>query len=129
MTGVAGSVDTRPGAFVLEDDLSNGRVEIAIPVCGARPNHNGRLKERWFSDCFDVQVSLQWKANGEITSVSGAADYPVDDCIVHTETGYDRRVASASGTILVGSLNVAAGASVSSAISTSKHTTTATCPG
>jgi hypothetical protein len=100
-----------------------------IPVCGAKPNHNGRLKQqRSFNDCFDVHVSLEWTGTGDLYSFSGEDDYPAGTCVIHTTSGYQYRRASANGTVLVGGTNLAAGNSVSSAMSSYTGTTTATCP-
>jgi hypothetical protein len=128
MIDVAGSVDTQFGTFNLNDDLTSGHIEIVIPVCGAKPGQDGRLKQRSFNECFDVQVSLEWTGAGELYSSSGEDDYPAGDCIIHTTSGYRRRTASATGTILVGNTNITASNSVSSAMSTYTGTTTATCP-
>jgi len=128
MIDVAGSVETQPGAFNLKGDLTGGQIDIVIPVCGAKPSHDGRLKQRSFNDCFDVQVSLEWMGAGELYSASGEDDYPAGSCIIHTTSGFQRRTASATGTILVGDSNLAAHNSVSAAMSSYTSTTTATCP-
>jgi hypothetical protein len=128
MIDVAGSVETEPGAFDLEDGLSGGQIEIVIPVCGAKPSHNGLLKPGSFDNCFDVQVSLVWTGAGELTSSSGQDDYPAGGCIIHTTSAYQRRTASSTGMVLIGGTNLAAGDSVASAMSTYTGTTTATCP-
>jgi hypothetical protein len=128
MIDVAGSVDTQTSAFGLRDDLAGGKIDIVIPVCGAKPGHDGRLKQRSFNDCFDVHVSLEWTGAGELYSFGGEDDYPAGSCIIHTTSGYQRRPASATGTIEVGGRNLAAGNSVSSAISSYSGTTTSTCP-
>jgi hypothetical protein len=128
MINVAGSVDIQTGAFALRDDVAGGTIDVVIPVCGAKPGHDGRLKQRSFNDCFDVQVSLAWTGTGDVYSFSGEDDYPGGSCIIHTTSGYQRRTASASGTVLVGDANLAASNSVSSAMSSYTGTTTATCP-
>jgi hypothetical protein len=129
MIDVGGSVETRTGAFGLRDDVAGGTIDITIPVCGAKPGHDGRLKQqRSFNDCFDVQVSLEWTGTGDLTSFSGEDDLPVGDCIIHSTSGYQYRRASANGTVLVGGTNLAASNSVSSAMSSYTGTTTATCP-
>ena len=46
MIDVAGSVDTRTGAFGLRNDLASGKIDVVIPVCGAKPGHDARLKQR-----------------------------------------------------------------------------------
>ena len=128
MISVAGSVDTRTGAFGLRDDVAGGTIDIIIPVCGAKPNHNGRLKQgSSFNDCFDVQVSLEWTGTGDPYSFGGEDDYPAGSCTIHTTSGYQYRRASATGTVLMGGTNLAASNSVSSAISSYTGTTTATC--
>ena len=118
MIDVGGSVETRTGAFGLRDDLEGGTIDITIPVCGAKPGHDGRLKQqRSFSDCFDVQVSLEWTGTGDLYSFGGEDDYPAGSCTIHTTSDYQWRTASVSGTVLVGGTNLAASNSVSSAMS------------
>ena len=129
MINVAGSVDSRTGAFGLRDDLASGTIDVVIPVCGAKPGHDGRLKQqRSFNGCFDVQVSLEWTGSGDLYSFSGEDGYPAGPCVIHTASSYQRRTASAGGTILVRDTNLAAHNSVSSAMSSYSGTTTATCP-
>ncbi|HEV8575003.1 MAG TPA: hypothetical protein VGR43_09880 [Dehalococcoidia bacterium] len=129
MIDVAGSVDTHPNALdLIAEDLSSASLSITIPVCGARPNHNGRLKQRPFNECFDVEVALEWTATGETYSSSGTDDYPLGDCSAHVLSSYQRTGALSSGTIIVGGANFAASPSTSAALSASNYTTTVTCP-
>jgi hypothetical protein len=128
MINVAGSVDTESGAFVLDHDLASGKIETVIPVCGARPGHDARLKQRPFKDCFDVQVSLEWVGNGELYASSGEDRYPAGACMIYVTSAFETRTAHANGTVLVGNTNLAAAGSLSSMASTYAGTTTATCP-
>src|SRR5207249_7113011 len=99
---VAGGVDTQPGGFQLKDDLSTASLHVTIPVCGAKLLHNGRLKQRAFDDCFDVQVDLQWTGTGEIASESGTDEYQAGDCTVELASAYLRRTASVTGPVSTG---------------------------
>ena len=128
MIDVGGSVDTPTGAFGLRDDLASGTIDIVIPVCGAKLGHDGRLKQRPFDGCFDVQVSLEWTGTGDLYSFGGEDDYAPGSCTIHTTSGYQYRRASATGTVLMGGTNLAASNSVSSAMSSYTGTTTSTCP-
>src|SRR5881397_1240750 len=106
---VAGGVDTQPGGFQLNDDLSTASLHVTIPVCGAKLLPNGRLRQRTFSDCFDVRVDLQWTGTGEIVSNSGTDDYPAGDCTVHVISSYRRRASLAPGTISIRAINFTPG--------------------
>ena len=125
---VAGGVDTQPGGFELNEDLSTASLHVTIPVCGAKLLHNGRLKQRAFSDCFDVRVDLQWTGAGEIASSSGNDDYPAGDCTVHVISSYRRRASLATGTISAGAINFTPGDSMTSSIGTTSRSTEAHCP-
>jgi len=84
MIDVGGSVETQlTGPAVIEDDLSTAALDVTIPVCGARPIHNGRLKQRPFPECFDVELNLEWASTSEMYSNSGTYDYPAGNCTVH----------------------------------------------
>jgi len=128
MINVAGSMDTEAGAFVLDPDLTSGKIATVIPVCGARAGHDARLKQRPFEDCFDVQVSLEWVGTGELYASSGEDQYPAAACMIHVTSEFETRTAHATGTVLVGKTNLAAAGSLSSMASTYAGTTTATCP-
>ncbi len=128
MIDVAGSVETDAGAFKLDDGLSAASLDITIPVCGARPGHDARLKQRPFHDCFDVQVSLQWAGSGDLTSHSGTDDHPLDVCTVHTLSDYQRRTASSAGVVLVRGTNLAVGQSIAAAMGAYSQETTVSCP-
>ncbi|TMB65195.1 MAG: hypothetical protein E6J43_12325 [Chloroflexi bacterium] len=125
---LAGGVDTQPGGFDLSEDLSGASLHITVPVCGAKVLHNGRLKQRAFDDCFDVQVDLQWTGSGEIASESGADEYQAGDCTVQVASAYRRRTSSATGTISAGATNFSPGDSLTSLIGTSSRSTAVTCP-
>jgi hypothetical protein len=125
---VAGSVETQPGGFVLNEDLSTASLHVTIPVCGAKLLNNGRLKQRLFNDCFDVNVDLQWSGSGEITSASGSDEYQAGDCTVQIASAYHRRAASATGTVSGGRTNLTPNASVSAFVATTTHSTAVTCP-
>jgi len=128
MIDVAGSVDTLDAPTVIQDDLSTASVEVTIPVCGARPLHNGRLKQRPFTECFDVQVALDWTSTGEIYSASGPFDYSLGNCTVHEFSSYRRNAASSTGTIMVGGINLAAGPSTAASLGAYDRSATVTCP-
>jgi hypothetical protein len=126
---VGGSVDTLPdGPAVIEDDLSTATLDVSIPVCGAKPLHNGRLKQRPFLECFDVQIALEWTSTSEIYSDSGTDDYPAGDCTVHVLSSYSLNAASSTGTIMVGGINFAGSSSTRASLGVSNRSVTATCP-
>ena len=124
---VAGGVDTQPGGLQLNEDLSTASLHVTIPVCGAKLLHNGRLKQRAFTDCFDVRVDLRWTSIGEIVSNRGTDDYPAGDCTVHVISSYRRRASLATGAISVGAINFTPGDSMTSSIGTTSRSTAATC--
>jgi len=124
---VAGGVDTQPGGFDLNEDLSAASLHLTIPVCGAKLLPNGRLKARPL-ECFDVQVVLEWTGTGEIVSNSGTADYPAGDCTVHVLSSYDRRASSSIGEITSGKTNFTPDQSIASSIGTSSRNVGVTCP-
>jgi hypothetical protein len=125
---VAGGVDTQPGGFQLSEDLSAASLHVTIPVCGAKLLHDGHLKQRAFSECFDLHVDLRWTGTGEIVSNSGTDDYPAGDCTVHVISSYRRRASLATGTISAGAINFTPGDSMTSSIGTTSRSTVATCP-
>ena len=127
--GVGGSVDTVPdGPAVIEDDLSTAALDVTIPVCGAKPLHNGRLKQRPFLECFDVQIALAWTSTSEIYSDSGTDDYPAGDCTVHVLSSYRLNAASSTGTIMAGGINFASSPSARASLGISNRSVMTTCP-
>ena len=99
MIDVGGSVETQlTGPAVIQDDLSTAALDVTIPVCGARPIHNGRLKQRPFPECFDVELNLEWASTSEMYSNSGTYDDPAGNCTVHVASS--SRLNAASSTCL-----------------------------
>jgi hypothetical protein len=126
---VGGGVDTQSdGPVVIEDDLSKAALDVSIPVCGAKPLHNGRLKQRPSTECFDVQIALAWTSTTEIISDSGTDEYPAGDCTVQVLSSYRLNAASSIGTIIVGGINFAGSPSTRASLGTSNRSTIATCP-
>lgn len=126
---VGGSVDTLlDGPAVIENDLSTAALDVTIPVCGAKPLHNGHLKQRPFTECFDVQIALGWTSTSEIYSDSGTDDYPAGDCTVHVVSSYRLNAASSTGTIMIGGVNFAGSPSARATLGVSNRSVTATCP-
>jgi len=126
---VGGSVDTiRDGPAVIDDDLSTAALDVTIPVCGAKPLYNGRLKQRPFLECFEVQITLDWWSTSEIYSDSGTDDYPAGDCTVHVLSSYRLNAASSTGTIMAGGINFASSPSARASLGVSNRSVTATCP-
>ena len=129
MIDVGGSVETQlTGPAVIEDDLSTAALDVTIPVCGARPIHNGRLKQRPFPECFDVELNLEWASTSEMYSNSGTYDYPAGNCTVHVASSSRLNAASSTGTIMLGGINFAGSPSTSASLGAFDRTTTAICP-
>ena len=129
MIDVGGSVETQlTGPAAIEDDLSTAALDVTIPVCGARPIHNGRLKQRPFPECFDVELNLEWASTSEMYSNSGTYDYPAGNCTVHVTSSSRLNAASSTGTIMFGGINFAGSPSTSASLAVGNRTTTAICP-
>jgi len=124
---VAGGVNTQPGAFQLNEDLSTASLHIAVPICGAEVLQNGRLKDHP-SACFEAYVSLEWTGAAEIVSGSGTDNYQAGDCTVHLISTYMRRDSYSSGAISFGNINFTPDTSISASMRASTRSTNATCP-